>query len=146
MCWTQKRPRWSSQACASVQALHQWSCLSLGASACVLEVGALGLRQFLSKEPWGSLDLGISSWLRILPQPNLWPSQVPRPVPLRGQEERRGVGHVTGTKSKAHSPCFATNVVKAGQTQEIVKPNQALPSQRPWLALIMKRSYPHEHQ
>lgn len=59
---------------------------------------------------------------------------------------------MAGTKSEGlpskgfTSPAFATNVVKASQTQERVPPNQALPSQRPWLALIIERSYPHEHQ
>lgn len=50
---------WSSEPCAPFLVLRQWSCLSLGASACVLEVDVVLLRQFLSKEPWGPLDLGI---------------------------------------------------------------------------------------
>lgn len=45
-----------------------------------------------------------------------------------------------GFASLAWQPTEAT----AGQTQEIINPTQALPSQEAWLALVIKRSYPHE--
>lgn len=42
-------------------------------------------------------------------------------------------------------PCLAGHGGQSSPTQEIINPTQALPSQEARLALVIKRSYPHEH-
>lgn len=43
------------------------------------------------------------------------------------------------------SPAWQAREARAVQTQEIINPTQALPSQQARLALVIKRSYPLEH-
>ena len=93
------------------------------------------------------------------PRHNLWPLQAPgQPCSERPEEKERGwftfglrlewnrrVSLAKGLlPTRPPPPGLAATEVGTGQTQEIINPNQALPSQEARLALVTERSCPQE--